>query len=316
VLVLSLHHWAGDGGALDALGREIAARYAALAHGRPPPPPPPGYAETARLQRAAALDETSVAWWRAELSGARRAALPATGAARTPGGATALVSTPLHPDSHTALLRLAVEHRASPYMVLLAALGGLLDSGRTAGDVADLTVFTVRDARTRHTRRLLGFLAEPLPLRLRLDRGAPLGAAVQRVRETVLGALGHGDVPFLRLLSAAPRLAVTLLRGRRPATLVQYLAARDLDLDGLRGAALPTFEAAVPGEPHPAVLPIDLDITFERCGDAHHAAALYDPSLWRRADIEAALDALQQVLRGAAADPARPLAELAAEVAR
>jgi mycobactin peptide synthetase MbtE len=311
VLVLSLHHWAGDGGALDALQREIATLYPALAHDRPPPAPPPGYAETARRERAAPLAEASAAWWRAELSGARRAALPPTGPGRTPGGATALVSTPLHPDCHAALIALAVEHRASPYMVLLAALGGLLEGGRSEAGDADLTVFAVRDGRRLRTRQLLGFLAEPVPLRLRLDRRESLGAAVHHARDAVLGALSHGDVPFLQLLSSAPRLAVTLLRGRRPATLVQYLAPSDLDLDGLRGTPLPTFQAAVPGEAHPAVLPIDLDITFERCGDEHHAAVLYDPGLWRRSDIETALAAVQRVLRLGVADPARPLADLA-----
>lgn len=196
-------------------------------------------------------------------------------------------------------------------MVLLAALGGLLEGDGSSGETADLTVFGVRDGRALQTRHLLGFLAEPVPLRLRLDRSEPLGTAVHQVREAVLGALNHGDLPFLRLLSTAPRLAVALLRGRRPATLVQYLAPSDLDLDGLRGRALPTLQAAVPGEPHPAVLPIDLDITFERCGDEHHAAVLYDPGLWRRADIEAALHAVQDVLLLAAAHPARSLADLA-----
>ncbi|MDN5749658.1 MAG: hypothetical protein L0H64_14265, partial [Pseudonocardia sp.] len=253
----------------------------------------------------------TVARWRAEFAGARRGALPTTGGGRTPGGATALVTAGLDAAAEAALRRLAAEHRGSPYMVLLAALGGLLDDGRGEPGRADLTVFAVHDTRSRAGRDTLGFFAEPLPLRLRFDRSAPLGAAVHVAREAVLAGLSRGGVPFLRLLEAAPRLAVALLRGRRPATLVQYLAARDLWLGELRGVVLPTFQAAVPGEAHPAVLPIDLDLTVERCGDAHSVAALYDPGLWSRCDVERALHRLAATLVGADAHPARPLAELA-----
>ncbi len=321
VLVLSLHHWAGDAGALDALVRETSDLYAASRHDRAAPPAPPRYSDLARRQRRQPShgDAAGLAWWRAELDGARRGALPVTGAGRAPGGATALTSTKLHAVTHSALLALTEQHRASPYMVLLAALGGLLDGGRGSGgsadpaDPADLTVFGVDVGRSRDTRRMLGFLAEPMPLRLRLDRSEPLGAAIRCARETVLAALRHRDVPFLRLLEAEPRLAAVLLGGRRPATLVQYFTLTGLDLDGLRGKPLPTFQAAVAGERHPAVLPIDLTVTVERCVDGHHAGVLYDPGLWSRDDVEAALSALQHVVCQAAADPSRPLADLVAE---
>lgn len=315
VLVLSIQHWAGDVGSLDALTREIAQLYVAFRHDGPPPPDPPRYSDLARRQRTGQAQDAqaaTVAWWRAELAGARRAALPIADTESRSTGETALVSVRLRHDTHDALVHLAAEHRASPYMVLLAALGALLDRGRPTGQGSDLTVFAVDGARTRESRRVIGFLAEPVPLRLRLDRGAPFGEAVARARETVLGVLSHRDVAFLRLLEAAPRLAVALLGGRRPATLVQYLTLRALDLDGLTGAPLPTFQPAVNGEPHPAALPIDLDVAVERCGDGHNAAVFYDPGLWSRGEIEAALHALECVLRHAAADPARSLDQLAA----
>lgn len=316
VLVLSVHHWAGDPGALDVLQRETAELYAALAHGRPGPAPPPRYADVApRRGRAEPRpgEEDTLAWWRAQLTGARRAALPAA-ASHPPrgarGGASALVTTSLSPESHLALVQLSAEHRASPYMVLLAALGGVLD------DPSDLLVFGVDAARARATRHLIGFLAEPVALRVRLDPAAPFGAAVRAAREAALGALQHRDVPFLRILETAPRLAVALLRGRRPATLVQYFSLTALELDGLCGAPLPTFHAAAGGEAQPSALPIDLDVTFERRGDVHDAAIFYDPALWSAERIEAALRTVEGVLRGAAADPRRSLRELAGDGGR
>ncbi|CCG01200.1 condensation domain-containing protein [Blastococcus saxobsidens] len=307
VLVLGLHHWAGDAAALDALQQETAELYAALRTGDPLPPAPPRYADLAAAGRSRPADgaEELHAWWRAELTGLRRAALPGD-AGRTAGSATALLARPLDPAASAALLQLTVEHRASPYMVLLAALGAVLDDGRDA-DALDGTVFTVDGGRSGAARRTIGFLSEPLPLRLRLDRSLPLGAAVGAVRGTVLGAMGHRGVPFLELLGSAPRLAVSLLRGSRPATLVQYFTLTDLDLAGLPGRVLPTFPATDDGEPHPWALPIDLDLTVERRGAEHGVAVLYDPGRWSRADVAASLDTLEDVLRRGRTDPGRPL---------
>lgn len=316
VLVLGLHHWAGDAAALDALQQETGRLYGALRSGQPLPPAPPRYADLATAGRSRSADGAAElhAWWLAELAGLRRAALPGSGG-RPAGSATALLARPLAPGASAALLELTARHRASPYMVVLAALGALLDDGRDA-EAFDGTVFTVDGGRSGEARGTIGFLSEPLPLRLRLDRALPLSAAVGAVRNTVLGAMGHRGVAFLELLGSAPRLAVGLMRGNRPATLVQYFALTDLDLAGRRGRVLPTFPAVDDGEPHPWAVPIDLDITVERRGPEHGVAVLYDPGRWSRADVVAILDALEDVLRAGLADPDRPLARGRAGAAR
>ena len=316
VLVLGLHHWAGDAGALDALQREVADRYRSAATGGPPPAPPLSYRAVTRREvtdpgratgRAPSDLQEQLDWWRGELRGLRRGALPVRGAGRT-GGATALCSAELRAEASRALLCLTVEHRASPFMVLLAALGGVLEDGRD-GRTRDLVVFSVDPGRTGRSRDVLGFLAEPVPLRLRLDLDAPFAAAVDAARTTVLNALRHRGVPFVRLLHAEPRLAVALLRGRRPATLVQYLTLSDLRLDGHRGVALPTFPVAEDGLAHPWVVPVDLDLTVERRGDVHQATLLYDPGLWSTDDMRAALAAVERILV-AAPGSGRRLADL------
>ncbi len=329
ILVLALHHWAGDAGALDALQHEIAALYAARRAGRPVPPEPPRYVDVAGGKRAAPAardEEEALAWWRAQLTGARRASLPTgaqasgptTGDSRTGPSArvavagTALVSAPLGAAADAALVRLAVEHRASPYMVLLAALSAILDDGR-GGAEADLTVFAVDGARDGAARRVLGFLAQPMALRFRVDRRAPLGSAVCATRAAILDALDHRNVPFARLLQVAPRLAVGLLRGRRPATVVQYFALHPLDLAGLRGVPLFTFATDPTGRSEPSAVPVALDVAFERRGDAHTGAAFYDAAHWSAGEITEALATVQRVLVGAAADPWRPLGELSGE---
>jgi hypothetical protein len=327
VLVLALHHWAGDAGALDALQHDVEAIYASRRAGRPMPPEPPRYVDVAGVTRApAAVEEEMLAWWRAQLTGARRASLPrnaqssgsVTGHARpspstrVPGRDTTLVSAPLGAAADAALVRLAAQHRASPYMVLLAALSAILDDGR-GGVEADLTVFGVDGARAGAARRVLGFLAQPMALRFLVDRRAPFGSAVGAARAAVLDALEHRNVPFSCVMQIAPRIAVGLLRGRRPATVAQYFALRPLDLDGLRGVPLFSFVADAMGTPQPSPVPIALDITFERCGDAHTSAAFYDSAHWSEGEVTEALATVARVLVGAAADPRRPLGELSRE---
>lgn len=318
VLVLALHHWAGDSAALDALAADLVLGYATALAGGPPPPPPPSYAALVARQRApGGVDgdavSTAAHWWRRELSGARRAALPPTGPAPT-GGARALVTRPLDPAAHDALVGLAAAHRASPYMVFLAAFGALLDDGSGRADATDALVFTVDPGRRGDTGRVVGFLAEPLPLRLRLDHTASFPAAVAAARRTVLGALAHRTVPFLCLLEASPRLAVALLRGRRPGTLVQYVASSDVELGGRRGRPLPML-ARADGDvgPHPAAVPIDLDLTLERRDGGHAVSVLFDPGLWDARGVAGAVLTAERLLV-AARDTDAPLRTLLRDV--
>lgn len=311
VLVVSAHHWAADAAALDALQTDLAACYAALSAGSALPPSPTSYAAVAREQQAAAgapdVDvDDAVGWWREQLVGARRGALPVLAAEGTRSGTTALVSTRFAPETSAALLALAGRLRASPYMVVLGALTAVLEDGRAERD-RDLLVFGTDPSRTRRTRGVVGFLTEPLPLRLVVSLDAPLAGAVEQARASVLGALAHRQVPFLRLLEAAPRLAVPLLTGRRPMTLVQHVTVPPLRLAGLVGTPLPTFEAVTSGEWHPSTLPLDLDLTVEQIGSGHSAGVLHDPGLWTTSEVQGALTTLEQVLQSAAQDERLPL---------
>jgi hypothetical protein len=308
VLVLGLHHWAGDEGALDALQQDVTALHRAARIGAPPPEAPLAYAEVARRQRCEPLDRDVVDWWEHHLSGARRAALPVAGG-RKASGATALASRRLDASAHEAVLRLAGAHRASPFMVLLAVIGALLQPGDVGGH-RDLTVFAVDGSRSRRTRAVVGFLAEPLPLRFRFDGAAPLGAAIEEARAVVLASLAHRGVPFLRLLEEAPRLATRLLRPGAPTTVVQYFSLRSLELDGTCGHPLPTFEAAADGEAFSGVVPLDLAFNVERRGDGHTIGAVYDEGLWSAEHLAATLESVETILRRADREPGRAIDEL------
>ena len=308
VLVLGLHHWAGDEGALDAVQDEVAALYDAARTGTPPPEAPPGYGEIVRRQRSEPIDPAVVDWWQQHLAGAHRAALPVEHG-REASGTTALVSRSLDVPAQQALLRLAGAHRASPFMALLAVITALLEPG-PGSESGDRTVFTVDGGRAAHTRRVVGFFAEPLPLRLRYDDRTPIGAAIDDARSAVLASLGHRGVPFLRLLHEAPRLALRLLRPGPPATVVQYFSLRPLGLGDAHGEPLPAFEAAADGERFSSVVPLELAFNIERRGDAHSVGAVYDEGLWTADELAATLEALETILRRAAVDPDRTIAQL------
>src|SRR6185295_2558096 len=75
LLVLNLHHVAGDGWSVGVLFRELAALYEAFAAGRPSPlpAPPVQYADFAVWQREWLKEEVleaQLAYWRARLAGA------------------------------------------------------------------------------------------------------------------------------------------------------------------------------------------------------------------------------------------------------
>ena len=229
VLLLTLHHLAGDAASVGVLKTEAAVLYHCFSHGQPSPLAELSvqYADFAVWQRewmrGAALEE-QLEYWRGQLGGDLPVVeLPADRplAARRYLGAdhrypVGEVPLTLPPELAEALNALSRREGVTLYMTLLAAFKALLCryTGR-----ADIVVGTPVTGRTRkETERLIGLFVNNLALRTDLSRDPTFTELLARVREVTLGGFAHQDLPFEKLSDE-----LRLTRGREHVPVFQTM---------------------------------------------------------------------------------------------
>ncbi|ETT28368.1 condensation domain protein, partial [Rhodococcus rhodochrous ATCC 21198] len=120
----------------------------------------------------------------------------------------------------------------SGFMVVHAALAVTLARLAATDDVAVGTVIAGRGE--AELDELVGMFVNTLVLRARIDSGESFADLLARVRETDLGAFGHADVPFERLVEV---LDPTRSQARHPLFQVmltfQNLGPSSFELPGL-----------------------------------------------------------------------------------
>ncbi|MBB6418141.1 non-ribosomal peptide synthase/polyketide synthase [Streptomyces sp. AK010] len=212
LLLLVLHHIAGDGASMAPLARDLATAYAARTQSEKPDwaQLPVQYADFAVWQRhilGAADDPESVLsrqldHWRAALAGVpEQLELPfdrPRPAVPTHRGDT--VPFAVGPEVHEALVRLAREHHTTVFMVVHAALATLLHR-LGAGD--DIVIGSpVANRADDVLAPLVGYFANNLVLRTDLTGDPDFTEVLRRVRAADLAAYAHQDVPFERIVEA------------------------------------------------------------------------------------------------------------------
>ncbi|MBQ1047558.1 hypothetical protein KBX50_03520 [Micromonospora sp. C51] len=303
---LTLHHIAADGWSCDILMRELDQAYRALATGRPQPPPPPvQYADVAAWQRSRreATGTSGIEYWRDRLAGLDPVILP-TDRRRDAGhdrrGEVFTVDVP----RHVARLVDAIgeRHGTTAFMTLLAAFKVLLAhrTGRT--DIAVGLPDAGRDE--PETEDLIGFFINTLVLRTDLSGGPSFVEVLHRVRETVLSALMHNDVPFEDVVAA-------VRPGRDPARNPLF----DIMFQVIHTSGTPGTLGGAAVEPLPATATaakFDLVFTVYRtpAGDLQcmleYAAGLFDRTTmqWLAEDYVALLERLAGAPQVRAVQPA------------
>ncbi|CAM4050088.1 non-ribosomal peptide synthetase [Nocardia ninae] len=206
VVLLLVHHIAGDGWSLAPLARDLVTAYTARSRGAAPgwQPLPVQYADYALWQHGllgSASDSDSVlsrqsAYWRAELAGIPEQVQLPTDRPRPRVASYRGDTVPMSIDARTRTLveQLARRHGATVSMVLQAGLSVLL---HRLGAGEDIPIGTPIAGRTDAALSdLVGFFVNTWVLRTTVTPHLTFADLVEQVRGKALHAYENQDVPF------------------------------------------------------------------------------------------------------------------------
>ncbi|NKI43821.1 non-ribosomal peptide synthetase [Streptomyces physcomitrii] len=308
VLLLVVHHIAGDEWSLAPLLRDLAAAYAARAGGQAPdlPPLPVQYADYTLWQRrtAPATEDAQLAYWRRALDQApEQITLPwARPRPRRTGGGAATHGFTLDAPLHTRVAELARTTGTTVFMVLHAALAATLTRLGAGEDI--VVGAPVAGREDEALREAAGFFINTLVLRTDTSGTPTFHELLARVRESDLGALSHQDVPFERIVEALNPPRST---GLTPLFQILFAVREEFDERPL----LPG-QSGRPWLVHTGEAKFDLQLTVSEQGAGREAGALleYRTALWDAADAARFAAAYVRLLDELTADPHRPLADV------
>jgi len=205
VLLFTMHHIVSDAWSMGLLVRDVAALYQAYHAGEESPLEELAvqYADYAVWQREwldGEVLEQQLEYWRRRLAGAPAVLELPTDRPRprvqSYQGATSKFR--LNAELTAALKELSRRTGVTLFMTLLTGFEVLL--WRLSGQ-EDISVGTAIANRTRReTEGVIGFFVNTLVLRLELSGELSSRELLSRVREVCLGAYGHQEVPFERLV--------------------------------------------------------------------------------------------------------------------
>ncbi|HEX9733019.1 MAG TPA: amino acid adenylation domain-containing protein [Thermoanaerobaculia bacterium] len=306
VLATTLHHILSDAWSREVLAREIESLYAAFSRGEPSALPelPLQYADYAHWQRTWLQGDVlaeHLDYWRRQLADAPAALdLPTDRPRQAVLGYRGATWTQPLPDALAAALRsLGREHGVTFFMTLVAALQALLHRHAGQDDVLVGTPIANRDR--SETAGLIGFFVNTLVLRSSLAGNPSFADLLARVREAVLGAFAHQELPFERLVEELqPRRDMSRTPFFQVMFALQNAVREPPEIEGL------TLE---PLKVETRTAKFDLTLSVIEKADEvlvswEYMAGLFDPTTIRRLT-----DHLQRLLESLAADPRRRLGE-------
>ncbi|WP_434453309.1 amino acid adenylation domain-containing protein [Lentzea sp. E54] len=320
LLLLVFHHIVFDGWSITPLTTDLMTAYRARCAGRAPKwrPLPVTYADYTAWQREllgtreepTGTYTAQLEYWRTALAGLPDEialptdfARPAVGDDR--GGQVAFT---VEPELHRGLLRLARTSGASLFMVLQAALAGLLTRLGAGTDIPLGSPIAGRTDEALHD--LVGYFVNTLVLRTDTAGDPAFGELVERVRERDLSAYAHQDLPFDDVVEA-----LNPVRSLSRQALFQVMLA----LQTGHGAPVVLPGLTVRGEFVPsATTKFDLIVQFLEPVDDGSATTEtgmtglidYRADLFTAATVERIAGRLVRVLRAVVADPGLRLSQV------
>ena len=306
VLTVVCHHIITDGWSTGVLLGDLAELYRAESTGTAAELPVLAvqYADFAVWQRqrvSGAVAEQQLGYWRHQLDGVAALELPTDRprpAVHTTRGA--LVDFVVAPELTAGLKQLGRGRDTTLFMTLVAACQVLFARWSGQDDVAVGTVTSGRDR--AELEGLIGFFVNTVVLRSRVDRGQSFRELLAEVKNTVLDAFAHQDVPFERLvdelapardISRTPLFQAMVVLQNTPNQAGGLLG---VDIDNV---ALPTVNAS-----------FDISVHFEEFDGGLYATLTYNTDLFDTATIKRMAQHLQVLFEGIVAQPDQLVSDL------
>ncbi|WIV98619.1 non-ribosomal peptide synthetase [Kinneretia aquatilis] len=307
VLLLRMHHIVSDGWSLGVLMREMGEAYAALAAGQAPDwaPLPLQYADHAHAQldaMASGALQAQLDYWTGRLRAAPalldlpldhpRPARPSFQGARLPFSVDAATLAGLQ--------ALAQRQGASLFMVLAAALHVLLARLSRQHDIC--LGLPIANRRHAELEGLIGYFANTLALRTESTPAQPFTELLAQVRERLLQAYEHQDLPFESLVDALGLSREAAVNPLFQVMLVLQNAATEApQLPGLRVSPL-AFERLESQ--------FDLTVAVQEQDGALQGVFEFSSDVLEAPTVQAWIALWQQLLAAISLDASRPLLAL------
>ncbi len=305
-LILIIHHIVADEWSLRILFREWSEDYRQRVGGVPAlwAPLRIQYADYAVWQRdwlRGELLAQQVEYWKSRLAGALQTELPPDyprgPAAGFQGGTETRPFGEILSDQLAAFAR---EQQATLFMVLLAAFNALV---HRYTQQEDITIGSPIAGRSRvETEDLIGFFVNTLPLRTSVAGDPEFTELLRRVRETTIGAYGHQDLPFDKLVQELrPERSDSHLAFTRLMFVLQNRGPEALSLPGARIEFL---------EAEAETAKFDLTLSVQETTRGLVAKAEYNRGLFDGMTIRRLLEHFEIILRGIIAAPSQRVSQL------
>jgi amino acid adenylation domain-containing protein len=310
IALLTLHHISSDGWSMQVLLREVGLLYGAYARGDVSPLPELEiqYADYAVWQREWLQGEElerQLGYWRKQLTGAPAVLELPMDHARPPvqthNGATQRFE--LGEEVSDQVRELSRAFGMTTFMVLLAAWQVLLKglSGTT-----DISVGTAVAGRTdAAVEPLIGFFVNTLVLRTDLSGDPTFAELLERVREVCVGAYGHQEVPFEKLVE---ELAPERSLAHAPLFQVMLVMQQQQQQQGAMQQLTGLEVSGIGGEVVSAKYDLTLHVLEARGGLSGELE--YNTDIFAQERGRRMVEQWQGVLAAAVAQPQRRISEL------
>lgn len=308
VLIMLLHHIIFDNWSMSVLLRDLLGIYQSFAEGSQSQLPelPIQYADFAHWQRQwlqGDVFEKELDFWRRELHDSPQVLnLPTDRPYTAAIEATADVERIDIPDRVTAqLVTLSRESETTLFMTLLAAFQILLS--RYCGQ-DDIPVGTpVAGRRWVEAEGLIGFFINTLVLRTRLTGDPSIREVLCRVREMVLEAQSHQELPFEKLVEELqPERSLT--RSPLFQVMFDFQTSRSDNGASVLGLLVETLRVPSP------VAKFDLTLGMEELDGRIRGSIEYNAGLFERSTIERMLQHYSAILEAMVTNPEQRLSQV------